>query len=270
MGLRISEACTPVSAMQRACLVEIHRPRDIIEIIIIRGIVIAHRLGLFFLVDLEQPGTSPEGFETGSAGAAVGGTTTFLDMPLNNDPPTLDADSLAVKVAAVTEHSVVDYGLWGGIVPGNLDDLADLHAGGVVAAKAFMCHSGLDEYPGVDLRLQALDVGLQSAFGGVEGHRIERLSRSYAWTAARATKTAARGAAACAFPRAPNVVRQRELARRATGRASLTHGERVPISAPDPGMGGPRAAAGRSVDARRVGCADGRVVPGDPAVRGFA
>src|SRR5581483_526000 len=102
-------------------------------------------------VHFNEPGrTHWEGYETGSSAAAAAGTTTFLDMPLNNDPPTLDAASLALKVAAVAERSVFDYGLWGGIVPGNLDNLAELRAGGVVAAKAFMCHSGLDEYPGVD------------------------------------------------------------------------------------------------------------------------
>ena len=112
--------------------------------LILPGVVDAH-------VHFNEPGrTHWEGYETGSAAAAAGGTTTFLDMPLNNDPPTLDADSLALKVAAVAERSVVDYGLWGGIVPGNLDDLAALQAGGIVAAKAFMCHSGLDAYPGVD------------------------------------------------------------------------------------------------------------------------
>jgi allantoinase len=112
--------------------------------LVLPGIVDSH-------VHFNEPGrTHWEGYETGSSAAAAGGTTTFLDMPLNSDPPTLDAASLALKVAAVAEHSVIDYGLWGGIVPGNIDDLADLRAGGVVAAKAFMCHSGLDEYPGVD------------------------------------------------------------------------------------------------------------------------
>jgi allantoinase len=112
--------------------------------LILPGIVDSH-------VHFNEPGrTHWEGYETGSSAAAAGGTTTFLDMPLNNDPPTLNADSLAHKVAAVAERSVVDYSLWGGIVPGNVDDLADLQSGGVVAAKAFMCHSGLDEYPGVD------------------------------------------------------------------------------------------------------------------------
>src|SRR5215217_5223894 len=112
--------------------------------LILPGLVDAH-------VHFNEPGrTHWEGYATGSAAAAAGGITTFLDMPLNNDPPTLDGASLALKAAAVADRSVVDYGLWGGIVPGNLDRLGELRDGGVVAAKAFMCHSGLDGYPGVD------------------------------------------------------------------------------------------------------------------------
>lgn len=102
-------------------------------------------------VHFNEPGrTHWEGYATGSAAAAAGGITTVLDMPLNNDPPTLDGAALELKARAVADTSIVDYGLWGGIVPGNVHALAELHAGGVVAAKAFMCHSGLDEYPGMD------------------------------------------------------------------------------------------------------------------------
>lgn len=112
--------------------------------LILPGLVDAH-------VHFNEPGRAHwEGFATGSAAAAAGGITTVLDMPLNNDPPTLDGPSLALKAEAVAGQSVVDYGLWGGIVPGNLDRLPELHAGGVVAAKAFLCHSGLDAYPGLD------------------------------------------------------------------------------------------------------------------------
>jgi allantoinase len=129
-------------------------------------------------VHFNEPGrTHWEGYATGSAAAAAGGITTFLDMPLNNDPPTLDGASLAAKANAVADKSVVDYGLWGGIVPGNLERLGELHAGGVVAAKAFMCHSGLDGYPGVDdaalfraLRIGAglgLTVGLHAESDGL-------------------------------------------------------------------------------------------------------
>jgi allantoinase len=112
--------------------------------LVLPGLVDAH-------VHFNEPGrTHWEGYATGSAAAAAGGITTFLDMPLNNDPPTLDGTSLTLKAEAVADRSVVDYGLWGGIVPGNLDRLGELRTGGVVAAKAFMCHSGLDGYPGVD------------------------------------------------------------------------------------------------------------------------
>jgi allantoinase len=124
--------------------IEAERRIDASGRLVLPGLVDAH-------VHFNEPGrTHWEGYATGSAAAAAGGITTFLDMPLNNDPPTLDGASLDVKIAAVADKSVVDYGLWGGIVPGNLDRLAELRAGGVVAAKAFMCHSGLDGYPGVD------------------------------------------------------------------------------------------------------------------------
>jgi allantoinase len=138
----ILEPAAPSTSSGQA--VQAERRIDARGKLVLPGLVDAH-------VHFNEPGrTHWEGYETGSAAAAAGGITTFLDMPLNNDPPTLDGASLALKAAAVAEKSVVDYGLWGGIVPGNLDKLGELQAGGVVAAKAFMCHSGLDGYPGVD------------------------------------------------------------------------------------------------------------------------
>jgi allantoinase len=102
-------------------------------------------------VHFNEPGRAHwEGYTTGSAAAAAGGITTVLDMPLNCDPPTLHSEALALKLQAAVSNSIVDYGYWGGLVPDNLDDLAALHANGVVGFKAFMSHSGLDEYPHVD------------------------------------------------------------------------------------------------------------------------
>src|SRR5439155_16635099 len=95
-----------------------------------------------------QPGrTDWEGYLSGGSAAAAGGVTTVLDMPLNCDPPTLDAASLAARRAAVAEHALIDYGLWGGVVPDSLGHLGELREGGVVGVKAFMCDSGLAEYP---------------------------------------------------------------------------------------------------------------------------
>jgi allantoinase len=162
--------------------------------LVLPGLLDAH-------VHFNEPGrTHWEGYATGSAAAAAGGITTFLDMPLNNDPPTLDGASLALKAGAVADRSVVDYGLWGGIVPENLDRLAELRDGGVVAAKAFMCHSGLDGYPGVDdaalygaLRRSAelgLTVGLHAESDGLTttlGREAQEAGRrdARAWAASR-------------------------------------------------------------------------------------
>ena len=57
-------------------------------------------------VHFNDPGRAHwEGWETGSAAAAVGGTTTVAEMPLNASPPTLDAAAFDAKVAAATGRS---------------------------------------------------------------------------------------------------------------------------------------------------------------------
>lgn len=89
-------------------------------------------------VHFSEPGRGHwEGFESGSLSAAAGGITTFVEMPLNAHPPTINAEALRLKQAAAAV-SHVDYALWGGLVEDNVADLADLHAGGVVGFKAFM------------------------------------------------------------------------------------------------------------------------------------
>ncbi len=49
-----------------------------------------------------------------------------------------------------TEWALVDFALWGGIVPGNLDQLDELAGRGVIGFKAFMSNSGIDDFPSVD------------------------------------------------------------------------------------------------------------------------
>jgi len=109
------------------------------------GVIDAH-------VHFNEPGrTDWEGFESGSRAAAAGGTTTVFEMPLNAHPPTLDGPSFDAKRTAAEASSVVDFGLWGGLVPGNLDQLETLRDRGAVGLKAFMCNSGIDDFPHVDL-----------------------------------------------------------------------------------------------------------------------
>src|ERR1041384_2360979 len=79
------------------------------------GVIDAH-------VHFNEPGrTDWEGFASGSRAAAAGGTTTVFDMPLNAHPPTIDGPAFDVKRAAAEKNSLVDFGLWGGLVPGNLE-----------------------------------------------------------------------------------------------------------------------------------------------------
>ncbi|MGZ3142944.1 allantoinase AllB [Lentzea chajnantorensis] len=110
-------------------------------------------------VHVNDPGrTEWEGFETATRAAAAGGVTTIIDMPLNSIPPTVDVAALETKRKAAANVSV-DVGFWGGIVPGNLDDLKPLHEAGVFGFKCFLLHSGVDEFPAVTV--PELDVALR-------------------------------------------------------------------------------------------------------------
>lgn len=118
---------------------------DATQMTIFPGVIDAH-------VHFNEPGrTDWEGFETGSRAAAAGGTTTVFEMPLNAHPPTIDGPSFDTKRAAAEKVAIVDFGLWGGLVPGNLDQLETLRDRGVVGLKAFMCESGIDDFAYVDL-----------------------------------------------------------------------------------------------------------------------
>ena len=119
------------------------------------GIIDAH-------VHFNEPGRADwEGLATGSAALAAGGGTCFFDMPLNSEPPVLDAARLREKRALAEEKSCVDFALWGGLVPGNLDKLAGLRDAGAIGLKAFMCDSGIDSFPRVDTA--ALREGMKRA-----------------------------------------------------------------------------------------------------------
>ena len=102
-------------------------------------------------VHCNDPGRADwEGFAHGTQALAAGGSTSCLDMPLNASPPTVDAASFDLKVAAATGTAFVDFALWGGLVPGDVDRLDELADRGVVGFKAFMCPSGIDDFRAVD------------------------------------------------------------------------------------------------------------------------
>lgn len=90
-------------------------------------------------VHISEPGrTEWEGFETGSKSMAAGGTTSYVEMPLNALPATINKEALDLKLEAAKTQNYVDYAFYGGLVPHNLDKLEELDAAGVLAFKCFL------------------------------------------------------------------------------------------------------------------------------------
>jgi allantoinase len=78
-------------------------------------------------------------------------------MPLNSSPVTTTVAALQQKQRAAAGQIMVDCGFHAGVIPGNSAHIEPLIAAGVCAFKAFLCHSGIDEFP------NALEADLRSA-----------------------------------------------------------------------------------------------------------
>ena len=112
-------------------------------------------------VHINEPGrTEWEGFDTATKAALAGGITTIVDMPLNSSPVTISVKCLEEKIAATYFNKLstklhTNVGFWGGIIPGNENEIEGLIKKGVLGFKAFLTHSGIDDFPNVtedDLR----------------------------------------------------------------------------------------------------------------------
>ncbi len=102
--------------------------------------------GLFILpgvidsqVHFREPGMQhKENLETGSRAAALGGVTTFFEMP-NTEPPTNDARTINDKLDRGRGRSHVDYAFFVGGTPKNAEDLSRLEqTAGISGVKVFM------------------------------------------------------------------------------------------------------------------------------------
>src|SRR5881394_3338207 len=114
------------------------------DLVLMPGIVDSH-------VHVNEPGrTEWEGFDTATRAAAAGGVTTIVDMPLNAVPPTTTVEGLEAKRAAARGRVHVDVAFWGGVVPGNADQLAPLADAGVAGFKCFVAPSGVAEFAHVN------------------------------------------------------------------------------------------------------------------------
>ena len=116
---------------------------DIGDKILMSGIIDPH-------VHINEPGrTEWEGFETATKAAISGGITTVVDMPLNSSPVTTAVNAFEQKLAAAQNQLYCNCGFWGGVVPGNEYQIEPLIQKGVLGFKAFLTHSGIDEFPNV-------------------------------------------------------------------------------------------------------------------------
>lgn len=131
----IWESVLPASSFPAGTPYVDHSPH-----ILMPGLVDAH-------VHLNEPGrTEWEGFWTGTRAAAFGGVTTVVDMPLNAIPPTTTVAGFKEKIAAAQGKCWVDVGFYGGIVPGNVEELKALVKMGVRGFKGFLIDSGVRPY----------------------------------------------------------------------------------------------------------------------------
>ncbi len=111
--------------------------------VIMPGLIDSH-------VHINEPGrTHWEGFETATKAAAAGGISTLIDMPLNSTPVTTSADAFRLKLEAAKNNCFVNCGFWGGVIPDNVETLEKVLEGGVFGIKAFLTHSGIDDFPNV-------------------------------------------------------------------------------------------------------------------------
>jgi allantoinase len=117
--------------------------KDVGNKVVMPGVVDCH-------AHINEPGrTEWEGFETATRAAAAGGITTVVDMPLNSIPATTSREALRIKAAAAENRCAIDYGFWGGVIPGNAGELDGMVDAGVTGFKCFLIHSGVDEFPHV-------------------------------------------------------------------------------------------------------------------------
>lgn len=132
---------TIIDVVDSADLPDGIRIEDVGDLVVSPGLIDAH-------VHVNEPGrTEWEGFESATSAAAAGGVTTIIDMPLNSSPVTTNAENLRLKREAATGKCHVDVGFYAGLVPGNEDQIEGLLQQGVMGVKAFLCDSGLDEFP---------------------------------------------------------------------------------------------------------------------------
>lgn len=145
-------------------LSKIEGAEDAGSAVVMPGVIDAH-------VHINEPGrTHWEGFETGTKSAAKGGISTVVDMPLNASPVTTNAAAFHAKLNAAKGQCYINVGFYGGLIPGNTNELEALIEEGVLGIKCFLVHSGIDEFPNVT------EMDLRTAMPVIAKHKIPLLA----------------------------------------------------------------------------------------------
>lgn len=125
---------------------------------------------------LNDPGFEwREDYEHGTAAAALGGYTTVIDMPLQNEPCMVNGEAFDFKLNKVSPNAYVDFCFWGGLVNYNFDDLKTLDEKGCVSFKSFIGPVSPDyESLNYGKALEAMDI--IKTFDGRAGFHCEDFS----------------------------------------------------------------------------------------------
>lgn len=125
---------------------------------------------------LNDPGYEwREDYAHGTAAAAVGGYTTIIDMPLQNEPALTNGKIFDAKMAKVSPNAYVDYCFWGGLVPSNFEHLSELNDKGCVALKSFIGPVSPD-YASLNYGQTVEAMEIIQKFGGRAGFHCEDFS----------------------------------------------------------------------------------------------
>src|SRR6185436_11859378 len=151
-AIKSGRIVTPTGVRKGIVLIGNERIVDIVEEVgnsAINVIDVGHKVVMPGVIDphvhINEPGrTDWEGFNTATKAAAAGGITMLVDMPLNSSPVTTTASAFEEKINATKDKLNTNCGFWGGVVPGNENEIEPLIEKGVLGFKAFLTHSGID------------------------------------------------------------------------------------------------------------------------------
>ncbi len=132
--------------LQDSAGIEASRILDAAGKIILPGVVDGHTHFVPHDPDIDHPlDIDNEGFHYGGRGAAAGGVTSIVEMP-QAYPPTINGASFERKRSIAQPEAIVDFAMWGGIVPGDdiEQSIREQVESGAAGLKAYMCNEDPD------------------------------------------------------------------------------------------------------------------------------